>query len=155
MFNVRSEGNHNSTFCGVLEFSAPEGVAYLPPWLLNTLKITTGELIILTNVALPVGAYIKIQPQSVDFLDITDPRAVLEHSLRNFAALTVGDCVAVNYNKKIYELLVLDVKPNDGRGSICVLETDLQVEFAPPKGYVEPTGRSKGEKSIVFMRTLM
>ncbi|PJF20012.1 hypothetical protein PSACC_00185 [Paramicrosporidium saccamoebae] len=148
MFRVRGEGNQNSTFCGVLEFSAQEGVVYLPPWMLKTLRIASGDLVNLTNVALSVGTYIKIQPQSVDFLDITDPRAVLEHSLRNFATLTVGDCVAVNYNTKIYELLVLEVKPNDGRGSISVLETDLQVEFAAPLGYEEPQARPKSEKSI-------
>ena len=32
MFRVRSESNGRSTYCGVLEFSAPEGVVYLPPW---------------------------------------------------------------------------------------------------------------------------
>lgn len=33
MFRVTSERNRQrSTFCGVLEFSAPEGVVYLPPW---------------------------------------------------------------------------------------------------------------------------
>lgn len=40
------------------------------------LKIGAGDLVTMTNVALPVGSFIKIQPQSVDFLDITDPRAV-------------------------------------------------------------------------------
>lgn len=152
MFRVRGENSQNSTFCGVLEFSAQEGVVYLPPWMLKTLKISSSDLVTLTNVALPVGTYTRIQPQSVDFLDITDPRAVLEHSLRNFATLTVGDCVAVNYNNKIYELFVLEVKPNDGRGSISVLETDLQVEFAPPVGYEEPQYKPKvkGEKSIVL-----
>lgn len=32
MFRVTSEATGRSTFCGVLEFSAPEGVVYLPPW---------------------------------------------------------------------------------------------------------------------------
>lgn len=74
----------------------------------------------------------------------------LEHSLRNFAALTLNDCIAVSYNKKIYELLVLEVQPNDGRGGISVLETDLQVEFAAPLGYEEPKYVPKAEKSIVL-----
>jgi ubiquitin fusion degradation protein 1 len=124
--------------------------------MIKTLKMRSNELVELTNVALPVGTFIKIQPQSVDFLDITDPRAVLEHSLRNFATLTVGDCVAVNYNQKIYELLVMEVKPNDGRGGISVLETDLQVEFAAPLGYQEaPLPKSKSEKSIVSIERIL
>ena len=117
------------------------------------LRLRPNDLVELTNVALPVGAFVKIQPQSIDFLDITDPRAVLEHSLRNFATLTVGDCVAVSYNNKTYELLVLEARPDDGRGGISVLETDLQVEFAPPPGYTEPVSRPpRGEKSLVLCR---
>lgn len=69
--------------------------------------------------------------------------------MRNFAALTLNDCIAVSYNKKIYELLVLEVQPNDGRGGISVLETDLQVEFAAPLGYEEPKYEPRAEKSIV------
>lgn len=164
MFRVTSDLGQRSTFCGVLEFSAPEGVVYLPSWvsgkapllvalltclqMMRGLGLTAGDLVTLTNVALPVGSYIKIQPQSVDFLDITDPRAVLEHALRNFATLTMGDCIAVSYNDKIYGLAVLEVKPNEGRGGICVLETDLQVEFAPPVGYQEPLP-ARTDKSLV------
>lgn len=116
--------------------------------MMRGLELAAGDLVTLANVALPVGSYIKIQPQSVDFLDITDPRAVLEHALRNFATLTVGDCIAVNYNGKIYGLAVLEVRPNEGRGGICVLETDLQVEFAPPVGYQEPPP-IRADKSLV------
>lgn len=34
MFRVRAERTGRSTHCGVLEFSAPEGVVYLPSWVL-------------------------------------------------------------------------------------------------------------------------
>lgn len=149
MFAVSNEQDTLSTHCGVLEFSAPEGIVYLPPWMLKTLKVRSGELVNMRNVALPLGTFIKIQPQSVDFLDITDPRAVLEHSLRNFATLTKGDIFAINYNNRIHELLVMETKPDDGSGGICVLETDLQVDFAPPVGYVEPTREPVAKKSIV------
>jgi len=115
------------------------------------------------NVTLSLGTFVKLQPQSVDFLDISDPRAVLEHSLRQFSAMTVGDLIAIHYNNKVYEILVLETKP-DASG-ISVVETDLQVrsffmacmivilgqvDFAPPIGYEEPIMKSRGgEKSIV------
>lgn len=77
----------------------------------------------------------------------------LEHSLRNFATLTVGDQISVSYNSKLYELLVMEAKPNNGSGGISVLETDLQVDFAAPVGYEEPTStaatRPRETKSIV------
>lgn len=36
----------------------------------------------------------------------------------------------------IFGFLVMEVTP--GGGGICVLDTDLEVDFAPPVGYVEP-----------------
>jgi ubiquitin fusion degradation protein 1 len=127
------------THCGVLEFSAPEGIVYLPPWMLKTLGMsgTSGGLVRLRNVALPLGTFIKIQPQSTNFLDITDPRAVLEHSLRSYACLTLNDIISIRYNETTYNVKVLEVIPETGQYGISIMETDLQVDFAPPVGYIE------------------
>ena len=40
------------------------------------LFIEEGDLIQLDSVSLPIATYTKFQPQSTDFLDITDPKAV-------------------------------------------------------------------------------
>lgn len=83
--------------------------------------------------------YVKIQPQSPDFLDITDPRAVLEHTLRQFTTLTLNDRIPIYYNNKVYELLVVAVSPDQaGKRAISVVETDLQVDFETPVGYEAP-----------------
>lgn len=65
-------------------------------------------------------------------------------SLRNFSALTKGDIIQISYNSQIYEIAVLEVKAHGVAEdqvveSICVIETDVSVEFAAPVGYVEPT----------------
>ncbi|RVD88465.1 uncharacterized protein DFL_002650 [Arthrobotrys flagrans] len=95
----------------------------------------------------PPGSFIKLQPQSVDFLDITDPKAVLENALRNFSALTKDDIFSFSYNDTIFEIAVLEVKPNVRNGAISVVETDIEVDFAAPVGYVEPE-RSKPASSV-------
>lgn len=94
----------------------------------------------LKSTTLPLGKYIKIQPQSVNFLSIHDPKAVLEMSLRNFSALTQGDIIQISYNGQIYEIAVLEVKAHGGEegNAICVIETDIEVDFATPLGYQEP-----------------
>lgn len=64
----------------------------------------------------------------------------LENALRNFSTLTLGDIIQINYNDKIYEIKVLDVKPHfESHSGISIVETDLEVDFAPPVGYVEPS----------------
>jgi Ubiquitin fusion degradation protein UFD1 len=52
---------------------------------------------------------------------------------RHFACLSKGDVIAINYNKKIYELNVLETKPAD---AVSIIECDMNVEFEAPPGYV-------------------
>ncbi|KAF9924765.1 ubiquitin fusion degradation protein [Linnemannia zychae] len=136
-----SKGSH-STHAGVLEFIAEEGRVYLPHWMMKTLTLSEGDLVTVKSAGLPLGSFVKIQPQSVDFLDISDPKAVLENALRNFSTLTKGDNIEISYNDKIYGILVMEIKP-PGVG-ISIVETDLEVDFAPPVGYQEPTPVPRG-----------
>jgi len=148
MFAVENEVNEKVTHCGVLEFSAPEGTVYLPHWVMKSLGVSQGDFVTLRNVTLRLGTFVKLQPQSVAFLDITDPRAVLEHSFRSFSALTVGDMIQISYNDQVYELAIREAKPENTMRAISIVETDLQVDFDPPVGYVEPVVKRPQEKSI-------
>ena len=106
---------------------------------MQTLLLELGDLLQIKSTDLPSGSFIKLQPQSTAFLDISDPKAVLENVMRNFACLTTGDTFSFAYNDEIYEMAVLETKPESRNKAISVLETDLEVDFAPPIGYVEPT----------------
>ncbi|ODQ46567.1 hypothetical protein PICMEDRAFT_42887 [Pichia membranifaciens NRRL Y-2026] len=138
LFKISTTSTDKSTHSGVLEFTADEGRCYLPEWMMDTLKINAGTVVKIETADLPQGNFVKLEPQSTDFLEITDPKAVLENALRNFTTLTVGDVIELNYNSHIYQIKILEVKPESSSGGICVIETDLVTEFAPPVGYVEP-----------------
>ncbi|KAJ2703187.1 ubiquitin fusion degradation protein, partial [Coemansia spiralis] len=130
-------GAKRRTHCGVLEFVAEEGRVYLPQWMMETLQLDPGAAVEVINVALLHGSLVKLQPQSTDFLDISDHRAVLENALRRFSALTVGDVIAIEYNGGEYRIAILETQPSPA--AINIVETDLSVDFAAPVGYVEPT----------------
>ncbi|KIM49341.1 hypothetical protein M413DRAFT_438526 [Hebeloma cylindrosporum] len=137
MFQLRNPSNPAaSTHAGVLEFIAEEGVVHLPYWMMKTLRLNEGDPIRITGTELPKGKLVKLQAQSVHFLEISDPKAVLEQSLRNFSALTQGDIIEISYNSIVFGLLVMETRP--GGEGISVLDTDLEVDFAAPLGYVEP-----------------
>lgn len=135
LFELSNPASAKATHGGVLEFIAEEGRAYLPRWMMQSLFLNEGDLITVKNVNLPLGKFVKIQPQSVDFLDIYDPRAVLEQSFRSYATLTKDDVISISYNNKQFDLLVMEVKPAN---AVSIVETDLEVDFAPPVGYKEP-----------------
>lgn len=134
LFRAENARGGRFTHCGVLEFIADEGSAYLPYWMMQNLGLQEGEVLTLTNASLPKGSYVKLQPHSKDFLDISNPKAVLETTLRGFSCLTVGDTIPIHYNNKVYQIDIVDAKPAE---AISVIETDCNVDFAPPLDYVE------------------
>ncbi|KAL8698022.1 MAG: hypothetical protein Q9224_002040 [Gallowayella concinna] len=139
MFELVNGAAEKITHAGVLEFIAEEGKIYLPYWMMQTLSLEPGDLLQILSTDLPSGSFIKLQAQSTDFLDISDPKAVLENAFRNFSCLTKGDVFTFAYNDQTFEMAVLETKPGTAKnGAVSVLETDLEVDFAPPVGYEEP-----------------
>ncbi|KAG9123296.1 ubiquitin fusion degradation protein [Ceratobasidium sp. 392] len=133
LFQLKNPSNQAATtHGGVLEFIAEEG----------TLRLNEGDPIRITSANLVKGSFVKIQAQEKEFIEVSDPKAVLESSLRNFAALTQGDIFEIQYNTLTFSFLVMEVKPNQsdmgGAAGINIIDVDLEVDFATPKGYVEP-----------------
>lgn len=100
----------------MLEFTAPEGNCYVPFWMMQNLMLEEGGVLSVKNVSLPKATFVKFKrgpaaprkrarargdgaaryrPQSTDFLDISNPRAVLEKQFRTFSCLTVGDQICL------------------------------------------------------------
>ena len=64
--------------CGVLEFVAQEGMVYLPYWMMENMRLNEGDIVHLRSATLQKGRYVKLQPQTTDFIKISNPKAVLE-----------------------------------------------------------------------------
>jgi ubiquitin fusion degradation protein 1 len=130
--------------CGVLEFIAQEGMVYLPYWMMENMRLNEGDIVHIRSVSLNKGSYVKLQPQLTDFIKISNPKAVLEQSLRNFSALTKGQTFRILYNKKKYDIGVVEVRRHGGPFPpgqpqvVCIIETDVELDFEAPADYVEP-----------------
>ena len=79
--------------------------------MMQNLLLEEGDLIHIASARLPKGQLIKLQPHTQDFLDISNPKAVLETTLRSYSCLTVGDCIALHYNGRRYYIDVIEAKP--------------------------------------------
>lgn len=106
--------------------------------MMKTLHLEVGDLIQIKSTNLADAKLVKLQPQSPTFLDISDPKAVLENAFRSFSTLTKGDVFSFHYNDTVYDVAVLEVKPESEKMGVSMIETDVEVDFAPPVGYVEP-----------------
>mmetsp|Transcript_37241 Transcript_37241/g.78015 ORF Transcript_37241/g.78015 Transcript_37241/m.78015 type:complete len:539 (-) Transcript_37241:154-1770(-) len=144
LFQLQSPDKGTLTHCGVLEFTAEEGSCVVPFWMMQNLLIEEGAVLTVSNISLPKANYVKFQAQHVDFLEISNPRAVLEHALRNFSCITKGDVICVPYNSKNYHFEIKEVKPQD---AACIIETDCNVDFDAPVGYKEPNFAKNGSSA--------
>nr|DAD28228.1 TPA_asm: hypothetical protein HUJ06_029696 [Nelumbo nucifera] len=98
--------------------------------------LTRGDLVQLKNVTLPKGTYVKLQPHTKDFIEVSNPKAILEKTLRNYSCLTTGD-------KKFY-IDIVETKPS---AAISIIETDCEVDFVPPLDYKEPEHSGPSSRS--------
>ncbi|KAK4401483.1 Ubiquitin fusion degradation protein 1 [Sesamum angolense] len=205
LFELQNAAAERISHCGVLEFIAEEGMIYMPYWMMENLLLQEGDFIRVKNVTLPKGTYVKLQPHTKDFLDISKSYLLnlraevtyllvqkdwmpsncvfckysvvldsekllvsiqinfgknpvsgkkiwmislcrfttlnliacssLETTLRNFSCLTTGDSIMVAYNNKKYYIDIVETKPSN---AISIIETDCEVDFAPPLDYKEP-----------------
>ncbi|TNV87553.1 hypothetical protein FGO68_gene3297 [Halteria grandinella] len=117
------------TYTGVLEFSAEEGCCYLPYWMMNNLFLEEGSEIILRSVNLQKGKFIVLQPHETAFINLANPKAILEQELTNYSCLMKGDTINISYQGRDYLIDIVDCKPQD---QICVVEADIEVDFKEP-----------------------
>ncbi|RHN60994.1 putative ubiquitin fusion degradation protein UFD1 [Medicago truncatula] len=135
LFELRNTSAERTTHCGVLEFTADEGIVFLPNWMMEDLLLQEGNIVSLKSTSLVKGKCVKLQPHSKDFLEISDPKAMLETSLRSYSCLTTGRTIMIPYNNKKYYIDIVETKPSP---AISIIETDCEVDFAPPLDYKEP-----------------
>jgi hypothetical protein len=76
LFEVHNSSTSRTSHCGVLEFVAEEGMIYMPYWMMQNLLLQEGDIVRVKSATLPKGTFVKLQPHTKDFLDISNPKAV-------------------------------------------------------------------------------
>jgi ubiquitin fusion degradation protein 1 len=125
MFRLANAATARRTHCGVLEFSAEEGRCYIAHWMMQNLLLKEGDLVTVSNVTLPKARFVKFRPHSKDFLDISNPKAVLERQLSKFSALSKGDVVCFRYLDSNFFMDVLETRPEVRDSGVVVVGEHL------------------------------
>ncbi|KAJ4824759.1 hypothetical protein Tsubulata_024390 [Turnera subulata] len=143
LFELYNHSSGRLSHCGVLEFTAGEGFMCLPQWMMQNLRLKEGERAQIRSVSnLAKGTYVKLRAHTSGFLELSNPRAVLESTLmRSFSCLTVGDTVMIVHDKEKYCLDVLEAEPSS---AIDIIDTNCKVELQST--CKESEGRQKSGK---------
>ncbi len=134
--------------CGIHEATAPDGFCYIPTHIMDNLNLRDGSKVMLELVKPKDGTYIKLQPHSMDFVNMknVEPKQLLEAAMSmNYPILTEGHTIAIycEVNKRSYYLDVVKTKPAE---EIKIIDVNLNVDFDPPKDYLRKKKKEKEEK---------
>ena len=141
-----------STVCAVHEFTALPGTCVIPYRIMENLMLEQGSTVNLVYEAIPKGSYIKIRPHKTKFIELSNPKAVLEKHINiNYPTLTKGETISINYNEDIYFIDIVETEPVE---SINILNSDINLDFDKPLDYVEPPKPEKKEENEI-MRPVM
>jgi|TARA_B110000046_G_C12975457_1_gene390899 ubiquitin fusion degradation protein 1 len=142
-FKLTNKSNEFYQVCGVHEFSAPPGVIHAPYYVMNTLGIREGETINIELVNPPEGSFIKIRPHKTEFIELPNPKELLEKILsRDYQVLIEGHTIQLydTNSDKVYEIDIVETKP---ASIIKIIDINLEVDFEQPLDYVEPVKKVK------------
>ena len=132
MFKITNHEAGLSTHAGVIEFSADDGCVLLPDWMREQIKVSDVSDVSVEYVQLPTASYAKLQPQTANFFDVSDHRAVLEEFFfQNFSCLTVGDEFVVHRDDEEYPIKVVELEPED---AASIIDCDLNVDVVRLEG---------------------
>jgi ubiquitin fusion degradation protein 1 len=86
----------------------------------------------LRNIRLEKAKLIKIRPHETEFIMNPNPRTILENNFRNYLCVTKGDTVTIRFNKKNYNIDIIECKPKD---AVSLTNVDVEIDFDTPLDY--------------------
>lgn len=146
---VSSRGPKKKSHCSVLEFTAEEGVVYLPLSMIHNLglDVVNHSYVKLVNVSLPKGSFARLQPFKMEYVTkLPNQRVILERTLRSYACITKGDIIEIKFADDFYDLEVIELSPAN---AVSIIETDINVEFAPPKDQAQYEAAERRRKELL------
>ncbi|CAJ1952892.1 unnamed protein product [Sphenostylis stenocarpa] len=88
LFELTNPSTEKVTHCGVQEFTADEGNMYMPKWMMENMNLEEGSNVNVRSIQLPTGTFVKLQPHTKDFLEMSNPKAVYELSPYNLSQIS-------------------------------------------------------------------
>tara|TARA_B100001093_G_C26858627_1_gene1028731 strand:+ start:1919 stop:2536 length:618 start_codon:yes stop_codon:yes gene_type:complete len=138
LFKITNAQNSFGQVCGVQEFTAPPGVVLVPYHVMEGLGLSEGNNVNIELSTPPDGSYIKLQPHKTEFIDLPDPKALLEKALSvNYPVVTEGHTITIQNpeNNKVYHIDIVKTEPSP---IIKIIDVNVNVDFEAPLDYVPP-----------------
>jgi len=137
-FKVSNKEMQFGIVCGVHEFSAPPGICHVPFHIMDNIGIGESQQVEIEKVCPVQGTYMKLRPHKTAFINLHDPKSVLERIMsRDHPVVSQGQTIELYYEEMDCKYLIdiVETKPAD---IISIVNTDINIDFDQPLDYVEP-----------------
>jgi hypothetical protein len=116
------------TYCGVQDFTADDGLIYIPNHLLDLLAINGCDVVTVKYINnVPKGEFVVIEPLNKEIFDIQDLDKFLEKVISGYCILYENQIINFKYEDNNYKILIKKIKAVDDieTNLIDVVNTDL------------------------------
>ena len=135
-FKVNNKEMQYGIACGIQEFSSPPGICHVPYYIMEYIGIKEGGQVEIEKICPVQGSYIKLRPHKTAFINLPDPKAILESVMSSdYPVVSQGQTIEIFYNEKKYLIDILETQPDE---VISIINTDINIDFEAPLDYVEP-----------------
>ena len=123
--------NDKRAVCSVHEYTETPGIIFIPSRIMQTLGANAGENIkVNQKIDIPKGEFIKIKPYEKAFIELSDPKVVLERHISQFyPVLSKGELISIEFAGKNHHIEIVETKPGD---VIQTTNCDINLEFDRP-----------------------
>lgn len=137
-FNIKNKESSYGYVCGVKSFTSPPGVCHVPFYIMQQIGINEGDTINIELVDLPEGDYIKIRPHKTEFINLSNPKSILERMLSlHYPVVTQGHTISI-YHETLDKNFLIDIVETKPAESIKIINKNINLDFDTPLDYVEP-----------------
>jgi ubiquitin fusion degradation protein 1 len=124
-FVLRNKKNDNEiVYAGVIEFTAPEKIVYVPSWMMSILKIQNKTKLFVDSVNIPKATNVVFKVGSI-IAEKTNPTDILEYVLRDKLILHEDMVLYISFLDKIICIEVQKTNP-----SYYVRINDVDLEYS-------------------------
>lgn len=138
---ISSDITDKKAVCAIHEYTESPGIIFMPARIMNAMSIDACDNVkVIQKTDIPKGEYIKIKPFQKAFIELTNPKVILEkHISQYYPILTQGEVISINFNNTNYQIEIVETKPSQ---SIQTTNCDINLDFDRP---VDMEEESKNE----------
>ncbi|KAL8435716.1 hypothetical protein Efla_004655 [Eimeria flavescens] len=131
-------GGRPSVAVGALDFAAPPGYIFLPPWVLEALGIQSGGAVLCRMASLPTGSSVQLRAEDAAFFSQSEAagglQEALETELRHYSSLTAGTSIPLKIGRRLFLFTVEQILTEEGEAvpQASIQDTDVALQLLPP-----------------------